>query len=285
MKSMLRFCTLLFVAGLATLALNYSAVGAEIFVSSSQVGGFYGPYLPTDDPPTSYPAVPTPDNDPTFQNYFMGRTTVSGFTTSERRVFFFFDMTGIATTIPAGEEIVGASIDLELLPGGTSVLANFSGGFEVVEFSSTTATVDEILDPDGEGVAPEDVWDTFGTGTPYGDFEIVGPSEPSPTVPDTYTIPLPGSLLDLADAVVASSTFIVTARLVTYDPDPIGMGASPIDPYEYVFGGTDVVTPSGPGLAPPDLIITTAVVPEPSTSVMAIMGLFGVFIARRWRRG
>ena len=56
------------------------ASGATITVDTLQLGGFYGPYRPADDPPHAYPAVPDPDNSPVFQNYLMGRSTISGFT-------------------------------------------------------------------------------------------------------------------------------------------------------------------------------------------------------------
>src|SRR5262245_32282043 len=122
-----RFALAFLVAGA-----HEAAYGTVISVTSYQVGGFYGPYLPGDDPPPAYPVVPAPDNSPGFQNYFMGRTTVKGFTTSERRAFFIYDLAGVAASIPAGEHVVGVTIDLTLIPGGTSALANFTGGFELV---------------------------------------------------------------------------------------------------------------------------------------------------------
>ena len=81
---------------------GHVAMSDEIFVDTSlgggQVGAFYGPYsadfgLPV---PPSYPAILPPDNDPTFQNYFMGRSTIGGTTTPERRPFFIFDMTSVS---------------------------------------------------------------------------------------------------------------------------------------------------------------------------------------------
>ncbi len=273
-----------FALALFAAAIQDAASGAEISVSSYQVGGFYGPYTPGDAAPPGYPTVPAPDNSPGFQNYFMGRTTVSGFTTSERRAFFIYDMAGVATSIPVGEDVVGVTIDLTLIPGGTSALANFIGDFELVAFTATPVPVAAIIDPVGFGVTPASVWATFGTSTPFGDFTIVGPSGPTPTVPDTYTIGLPGAVSAIKPKIAAGSLFVVTARLVTFDPGPIGVGAPPaVDPYEYVFGLTDVVSPSGSHAPVPYLKITTAVVPEPSSLALCLSAA-AVLLLRLRRR-
>lgn len=248
--------------------------------AGGQVGGFYGPYMPGDMAPPSYPTSIMPDNSPGFQNYFMGRTTTSplgsGFTTPERRVFFIFDMSGLA--IPAGHSVSDVTIDLELLPGGTSALANFTGDMEVVEFTSTVPDP-ILLDP---GLVESEwipVWDTLGSGDPYGALELLGPGSGSPSLPGTYTIPLPGSLSDVTDAILGGDIFVVSSKLATYDPGPIGAGAPPAaDPYEYVFGGTDVVFGAPTGLAAPLLTITT--VPEPNATLL-LMSLFATAIVRR----
>jgi hypothetical protein len=260
----------------------HSARAAEISVPTMHVGGFYGPYLPGDMPPPGYPMVPAPDNALAFQNYFMGRTTVMGFTTSERRAFFVYDMAGVAASIPGGEAVVGVTIDLTLIPGGTSALANFTGGFEDVRFTSTPVPYEAILDPVGFGVPASSVWATFGTGMDYGSFVLGGPMSPMPTPPATYTIGLPGSVADATAKIATGSLFIVTARLVTYDPGPIGPMAPPaIDPFEYVFGLTDVVSPSGSHAPMPYLKITTAPVPEPASFALASLAAYAGFGAAR----
>ncbi len=262
-----------------------AVVTVDTSAGAGQVGAFYGLYTPADDAPLSYPPTIPPDNDPTFQNYFLGRTTSTpvstGFTTPERRAFFFFDMAGIAASIPAGDEITDVTIDLELLPGGTSALANFTGDVEIVDFSSTIFTPAEILDPDLFAIPPDAIWSSFGTSTPYGGFGIDGPGSATPA--DTYSISLPGSIPDLGSTIGAGDIFIVTARLVTFDPGPIGALAPPaIDPYEYVFGLTDVVSSSGSTTAAPVLTITTAaaVVPEPSSAVL-LVGLMALGLCGR----
>ncbi len=253
---------------------NATLLFSDTSIGLGQLGGFYGPYLPTDFTlPATPPPVAPPDNDPTFQNYFIGRTSLAKFTTSERRVFFIYDLTALA--LPAGEKVVDVSIDLEFVGGGAT-LANFTGFEEIVEFTSTSSSVAEILDPSGSGVSPEDVWGTFGTGAPYGLFPIIAPGHPSGEPPTadatTHTIPLPGAIAD-TEAALGSSLLVITARLVTYDPDPIEeLGfADALTPYEFVFGLTDVVA-SGFTIPAPDLIITTAAVPEPSSFVL-IFGL------------
>lgn len=266
---------------ICTSSISTPTLAGVIFTDTSigggQLGGFYGEYLPTDFTlPTLPPPIAAPDNDPTFQNYFMGRTSTASFTTSERRVFFIYDLTGIP--LPAGEKVVDVSIDLELLPGGTSALANFTGDIELVEFSATPFSAAEIKDPAAFALDPLAIWDTFGTGPLYGAFELVVPTHPvlPPTPPDVYTIPLPGAVADTESA-LGSDFLVITARLASYDPDPIellGFGSA-IDPYEYVFGLTDVVTPSGPGIPAPDLIITTVTIPEPTSATIALM-LIGI---------
>lgn len=250
-------------------------VTISITDGAGQVGGFYGEYLPGDDAPGSYPATIAPDNDASFQNYFMGRTTVTGFTTPERRAFFIFDTSGVS--IPGGEAVTGVSIELELLSGG--VLANFTGDSESVSFSGTPFGPTEILDPPATMTDPVDIWATFGSGPAYGDFVIAGPdsmTEPQ-TVPGIYEIPLPGAVSDL-DASLGG-LFIVTAKLDTFDPGPIGSGAPPaVDPTEFVFGLTDVHG----GVAIPSLIIETTAVPEPTS--YAIFILLGVFAFLRYKR-
>ncbi|XAL98920.1 PEP-CTERM sorting domain-containing protein [Phycisphaeraceae bacterium D3-23] len=260
-----------------------AAGAAEFEVFADQVGGFYGPYLPTDfSDPMDTPPIPMPDNMETFQNYFMGRTSsITGFTSPERRVFFIYDLTG--TPLPAGEVVTGVSIDLDLLFGGTSALANFSGGFELIAFSSSTYSDDEILDFESAMLDPVDIWATFGTADPYGEYVLDGPMSPMPTMPGIQTIDLPGAIPDV-EAAMGSSLFIVTARLVTYDPGPIEVPGVPdaIDPYEYVFGGTDVVAGGGSTTPPPPLAITTSLVPEPGS--LAVLSLGGLALLRRRRR-
>lgn len=269
---------------LCALSIADAARGTDIFVSSYQVGGFYGPYMPGDSPPPGYPLVPGPDNSAGFQNYFMGRSTISGFTTSERRAFFIYDMAGIAASIPPGEEVVGVSIDLTLIDGGTAALANFSGGFEHVTFTSTPVPASIITDP-GSPVPPASIWATFGTSVHFGDFVIPGIPDGPKTIPDgTYTIGLPGAVTAIGPHIALGSLFVVTARLETFDPGPIGPSAPPpIDPYEYVFGLTDVVFGSESHAPIPYLTITTAPIPEPSTFVLCLSAALVLLVRLRRR--
>jgi hypothetical protein len=274
------------VAALAVIAatIHSAAFATEIFVSSYQVGGYYGPYMPGDDVPPSYPPTIGPDNSPEFQNYFMGRTTTPmDFATPERRAFFIYDMAGIAASIPVGETIVGVSLDLTLIAGGTSALGNFSDGKEVVDFTATPVPADIILDPGG--IPPTSIWATFGTGISYGSFVITGIPDGPKTTPDgTYTIGLPGAVSAIGPAIATSSLFVVSARLATFDPGPIGASAPPpADPYEYVFGLTDVVSPSGSHAPIPFLTITTAPIPEPTSGMLFMLSLCG--FGYRYRRG
>ena len=280
---------------LASFLTTQVTLATDIFVDTGtgggMVAGYYGLYDPNvDDPPGGYPPTIPADLDPNVGVYFVGRTTESpvatGFTTPERRVAFLFDMSGVAASIPVGEVVADVSISLELLPGGTSALVNFKSPLEVVAFTSTPVPPEVIADPN---LFPEDpnglpaevaIWDTLGAGDLYGDFVLPDPSDPNlpVLVPGTQEIPLSLAVPDLVAAIDSDSIFVVSMRLATYDPDPIGSGAPPaFDPYEYVFGGTDV--PSG--VPYPELTITTIPIPEPSSLVLAAFGVLGLGCRRR----
>lgn len=247
-------------AGIALALLGPSVYAGVIEVDAFHTGGFYG----LDD--MGMPSA-TPDNDLTFQNYFMGRTTVSGFTTPERRSFFAFDMDSV---IPVDEEIVSMSLVLENVFGG--VLANFTGDSEVALFTSTSSGYAEIADPMGAMLPPEMIFDTFGTGDFYGDivFDADGP------MPGAVEIVLsPDAIADAMLAGMAGSEFVITGRMATYDPDPAAL-------FEFVFGLTDVVVGGLPtGFPAPKLVIETAVIPAPA-SPLALAGL-GLWASRRRR--
>ncbi len=295
LSSLLVPCALL----LAALPVHAITITVDTMAGGGQVGGYFGPYDPgVDDPPIAYPPILPPDNDPGFQNYFMGRSTLGPLmtadTTSERRAFFMFDMAGILAMVPSGHTIASVSMELELTAGGSAVLANFSGGMEIVDFTGTPYSEVEILDPMGTSTPIDAIWDSFGTSTPYGTFGIDGTPPDMMDPPSTdgtidmpiglYDIDLPGSIPDVEMAILAGDFFIVTARLESFDPDFIGMGAPPaIDPYEYVFGITDVVPMGGgmPAVGPPILTITTEI-PEPSA--LAFFGLSAALVFYRVRR-
>lgn len=242
------------------IALAGSAFAGVIEVDTFHTGGFYG----LDD--MGMPTAP-PDNDPTFQNYFMGRTTVSGFTTPERRSFFAFDMGGV---VPMGEEIVSMSLVLENVFGG--VIANFLGGSETAVFTSTTSTYDEIADPMGAMIPPEAIFDSFGTGSFYGDivFDDMGPTDGPVEI-----VLSPGAIADAMSSAMSGESFMISGALATYDPEPM-------EPFEFVFGLTDVVVGGMPtGFPVPKLVIETAPIPSPS-SMLAFAGL-GLLTSRRRR--
>lgn len=262
---------------------------ADFDIPVFQVGGYYGPYRDIDfADPVPDPPLFAPDIDPADQVYFLGRSTFEGATTSERRAYFIYDASSF--TIPAGEMITSVSVELVVVPGSTSALANFTGFEEIVKFSGTPFTKEEILD---EALTPADpiaMWDSFGTGPDYGAFDFIAPGHPSLPVTTTgsKTVPLPGAAADLEAAISSGDYFILTARLDTYDPDPIDPNGDgdfgDADIYEYVFGLTDVVKSGVPILSPaPTLSYTTSPVPEPTTALVFGLGL--PLLMRRRSRG
>ena len=248
-----------------------------------QVGGLFGEVEGPD------PMIFAPDNLDGFQNYFMGRSTIGGTTLGERRAFFMFDTAGIAASIPDGEEIVEVSITLDNIFGG--VIANFSGdpAIEFVTFTSTDASAADILTASIDDPEPMlELFDSFGFGTDYGGFDIFPGESDTPTIPGEYVIPLPGAIPDLSDTIEDGGVFIITARLATYDPGPVGD-----DPFEFVFGLTDVVKTieTDPGmfervvdteLVPTLTFSTTSSIPEPSVLMITIaFAALGVHVRQR----
>jgi len=236
------------------------AVGAGVIeVESFHLGGFY------DLDAAGMPLIP--DNDMSFQNYFMGHTTVGGFTTTERRTFFAFDLTSVA--IPDGEEIVGVSFELELLFGG--MLANLSDGFESATFTSTTSEYLTFADPLGSGMGPDEIFDSMGTGEFYAGVGIDDMVEPGTISMDMSD----AAILDMETSVSTGSPFMITGLMDTYDPDPGAL-------FEFMFGLTDVVVGGMPtGMPVPKLVIETAPIPAPS-GVLVLAGA-GLIAARRRR--
>ena len=290
-----QLATLLAACTILAFCFDFSnAYATDLTVDTSSgagfVAGYYGPYDPNRDmPPGGYPPTISPDLDPNAQVYFMGRTTgaplSTGFTTPERRVAFLFDMSSVS--IPSGEIIVDVSITLELV-GGPGIIANFAGGHETVDFTSTPFFGPEILDPNSIVLPPDPnlppveelIWSTFGKGDFFGDFTIPDPNT-APTPPGSYDIPLPGSLGHVEDAILASDIFVVSARLGSYDPGPIGPGPGEgfpgTFPYEYAFGLTDV----GKSVPYPVLTITTIPIPEPTTCGLGAIAVISCLLRRR----
>jgi hypothetical protein len=228
-----------------------------IEVDSFHVGAFY------DLDATGAPL--TPDNDMSFQNYFMGHTTVSGFTTTERRTFFSFDVA--SSPIPEDEIITSVELVLTLPFGG--VIANMGGGFEEVLFTSTTSDYTTFADPLSSGLKLDEIFDSMGTGDIYAGFGIDGD-----TIDGEYSIDLSlDAIEDIGDSLGSGTPFMLTGRLATYDPDP---GAA----FEFVFGLTDVVVGGLPtGFPVPKLVITTEPIPAPAS--LSLLGLGLLVMSKR----
>jgi len=91
-----------------------SLSGATFDVMATQVGGFF--------------EDGTADNEPTFQNYYVGYSTLTK--TAERRNFFYFDLSGVTDTITE------ASFSL-ILPFGGFIPGAGDGGEEIFVMSGT----------------------------------------------------------------------------------------------------------------------------------------------------
>jgi len=218
------------------------AHASVIEVDSFHLGGFYA--VPDAGPPL------IPDNDMLFQNYFMGHTTVGGFTTTERRTFFSFDLSSVV--VPEGEVIVGVDFELMLVFGG--VLANMIDGFETASFTSTTSDYLTFADPASSGMGPDEIFDSMGTGEFYTGVGIDDMTEDGEVTMAMST----AAIFDMETSISTGATFMITGKLDTYDPDPGAL-------FEFIFGLSDVVVGGGStGFPVPKLIITTAPVPSPA---------------------
>ena len=226
-------------------------------VESTQVGGFF--------------EMGVPDNDASFQNYFVGLSTPSGASSPlpERRTFFIFD-------IPAfepGEILIDASFSI-FLPSEFSIPANFTGGIEVFEITSSFHTAEEILDPTAAGLTPEEMFPTFGFGDFYGDAVFEEASPPEGPFPMEIVIPLSPMAID---DIMASGggTFVITGRMASYDPEPDASA-------EIIFSLSDLVVDDiDTSLPKPFLSLETTSIPEPSGLLLVSVVGAGLFIRRR----
>lgn len=215
-------------------------------VTLVQTGGFY--------------ADGTLDNDPTFQNYFIGYSTTTPFPrTPERRHFFVFDLTTV--TVP----IVSAEMSLILPFAGLIADEPFEmwvatgSDVDAATFLDTGLIVDEALP----------VFDAMGSSTPIIDPVAFGPGDDD-GLEKTFALNSDGIsfLNDHLGMMVP-----ITGFMPSWSPEPEIDESS-----EIIFGHTNVVA-SGPALIdPPVLSITT--VPEPSSTFLLGLSVLMVSLKR-----
>ena len=236
-----------------------SPVDADFFdVETTQVGGFF--------------ETGTPDNEATFQNYFVGLSTPAGSSTPlpERRSFFIFDIPEFGPD----ETLVDATFSI-YLPTEFSIPANFTGGIEVFDITSSDFTAEEILDPVGFGLAPEEIFPTFGFGDFYGDAVFEEADPPTGPFPLEIVIPLSPTAIDDI-AMSAGGKFVITGRMASYDPAPDASAEIIFSLSDLVVGGSETSLPS------PFLSLTT--IPEPNAvALLAVISCIGFSRIRRRR--
>jgi len=115
----------------------------------------------------------------------------------------------------------------------------------------------------------------FGMGDEYGGFDIFPGSSPTPTLPGSYVVPLPGAVDDLTATVEGGGIFVVTARLATYDPGP---GTDVVDTVEVSPGVFERVVDES---IIPSLSFVTTAVPEPSGLLVLARLAIGIATKRR----
>lgn len=228
-------------------------------ISATQVGGFF--------------ADGSTDNSVSFQNYYVGYSTLSSL--AERRNFFYFDLTSVT------DPIVAAELTLTMPDGGLI----FGGGDVTEEFvisgSGDAGYIAAILDPMIDPMSATALFDSFGvhlgpTAAPLGEIGsfTFDSSVPIP-LPLEVVIPLGAEGLDLINANLGGEV-VITGRIADFTPGVPGPEMS-----EILFGLSDVVDMAGmpTALAVPSLTVTS--VPEPSSTTFAVLASTGLFLRRK----
>ncbi len=235
-----------------------------------QVGGFYA-------------GGASPDNLPSFQNYYVGYGSLTGGgRTPERRSFFHFDLSGVSG------DVVSATLELKLIFGGLifgkgpgtppdpipsdtfeefQLGGVFDPGLPVSKFTSTMLTPPEITGIFG-------AMDDAPIASPLG-FTMGGPPPPDPIVISLGPAGL--TLLEMK----AGGDVVLTGWMPTWSFDSRMFMGGFVEGSELIFGGTDVHLSHFPK---PVLTITTAAVPEVSASVMLGIAAITGAVIRYWNR-
>ena len=235
---------------------------ATIEVDATQVGGFF--------------EDGSADNEVTFQNYYLGYSTLS--TLAVRRSFFYFDLSGVT------DPVVSAEFSITLPFGGLFFGGDGMGGFEVEDFilsGTDHSLIGDILDSSVSAADAMTVWAALGD--PMTAIGTAGfdPSMP-PMVPTEgleILIPIDASGIALINMHLGGD-LMLSGRML--DVSPL-MPTGEMD--ELIFGLSDVVPMGGmagdPGTVPaPALTLITT--PEPESISFGFIGtLFLTFTRRR----
>ena len=268
MRHLLQF---LLVAILTLASVAHAATVVEI--ESTQVGGFY------DDG--------TADNDPVFQNYFVGHTSLAGTLFPERRNFFIFDLSAPSLASLPGP-ILSAVLLLPASPAG------YISMDPAEDYRLTGTPFDPMIigDPMATPMVKSDIFDSLGSdmAPDYAEFTVDEDSFPLLGEPaGEFVIPLsPAAVFDLNMSI--GSLFAMGGRMTTHDFDELD---------EIIFAFSDVISPitgslvdkpilsltveDGTGPPPPPPPPPPAPIPEPST-YLVFGGLALCFGAAGWWR-
>ena len=224
------------------------AAATVLEVESTQVGGFY------DDG--------TADNSPTFQNYFVGHTSLAGTLFPERRNFFIFDLRGVTG------EIASAELLLPTPAGG------YIGVDPSEDYALTGTSFDPVVIADPAAPTPVklDIFDSLGAPAAplYALVTLTSADFPTfPGAPGELTLPLsPAAVFDLNAG--KGGLFALGGRMATHDFDELD---------ELLFAFSDVVSGS-PLVDEPVLSLTIEsapiATPEPATVALIALGLVGL---------
>ncbi len=243
----------LIVVGLVAGALGVEFAYADLVtLEVKQTGGFYA-------------GAAAPDNDPAFQNYFVGYgTSPGGMRTPERRSFFWFDLSGV------GGEIHSATLHLKLIFGGL-VFGKGPGDpmagpvpsdpMETFQVGATPVPAGLVASPFLTPPMIAAVFDSFDSMpiAPPLDFVMGG------MPPEDISISLDGTGLTLLEG-AAGGDVVLTGWMPTWSFDGRMVGMPPMffEGSELIFGFTDVHA----GFTKPTLTIDFTPIPEASAALL-----------------
>ena len=237
---------------------------ATMEIGAKQVGGFF--------------EDGSADNELTFQNYYVGYSTLSS--VAVRRSFFYFDLTSLTDPVVAAEFLI-------TLPfGGLFFGGDGMGGFEVEDFilsGTDPMLIGDILDDAVSMADGMTVW--TGLGDPMAAIGTSGFDPASPPIVPTdgleIAIPIDASGIDLINMNLGGE-LMLSGRMLDVSPLlPVG------EMDELIFGLADVVPMGGmagdPGTVPAPALSMT-LVPEPGSALFGMLGLMSFFTHRKRQR-
>lgn len=218
-------------------------------------------------------------NDPFHQNYFVGYGTVGGVRSSERRSFFYYHIPAFSGVI---DDVTITLVNLAstslVFGAGPDPTPGIHDSTEIFQLGATPAPGSTMIDMGMSSAANQAIFDGMN------DFPVADPYTFSMTTP--YTFPMAAVIhlnafgIGLIDT-HRGADIVLTGWMPSwsFDTRTDGMGSF-IEGDELIFGLSDV---GAPGVPFPELAITSHAVPEPSSTLLGVVGILALCL-RRYRK-